>query len=131
MFPSYEATKELLRDLIDELPEPFYKELNLGIILEDQPRLSKNSLPGAPLYILGLYSRNKLGRQITIYYGSFKKSFPHFNEEQLKVRLRETLRHEFRHHLEFLAGEKGLVIEDEKNLEMYLEKYASRKDPHA
>lgn len=127
MFPSYEEARELLRDLIDELPEAFYKELNLGVILEDQEKLSPNSLPKNPLYILGLYSKSRLGRQITIFYGSFKKTFPHYNEEQLKKRLRKTLRHEFRHHMEFLAGEKGLVLEDQEQLRNYLDKYQERQ----
>ena len=44
------------------------------------------------------------------------------DREQLKVKLREVLRHEFRHHIENLAGERGLEIEDEKFINKYLGK---------
>jgi hypothetical protein len=37
-----------------------------------------------------------------------------------------TLKHEFRHHLESLAGERGLEIEDEQFLADYLRRQSRR-----
>ena len=43
--------------------------------------------------------------------------------EAIEEKLRETLYHEFTHHLESLGGEKGLEIEDAENLARYRSKY--------
>ena len=48
------------------------------------------------------------------------------NEEQLTEELREVLRHEFTHHIESLAGERGLEIKDENQIRDYLEHQAQR-----
>ena len=40
-------------------------------------------------------------------------------EEEFKERLKKTLFHEFTHHLESLAGERDLEIEDERQLAAY------------
>ena len=60
-----------------------------------------------------------MGRLIRIYYGSFEKLFGYLEEEELKEKLRETLFHEFTHHLESLAGERDLEIQDAKQLARY------------
>lgn len=46
------------------------------------------------------------------------------SREILKEKLEEVLLHEFTHHLEFLANEWELVIEDNK----FIEEYRKRKD---
>lgn len=61
-----------------------------------------------------------MGRGIIIYYGSFARLLGNLNETELKEEMRKTLRHEFRHHMEGLAGERGLEKEDEKDLSDYL-----------
>jgi hypothetical protein len=60
-----------------------------------------------------------LGRYIVIYYGSFIRLFPHADAAWLKNELRRVVRHEFTHHIESLAGEKGLEIKDAIALEKY------------
>jgi predicted Zn-dependent protease with MMP-like domain len=114
-----EEVRELLSECMDELPEVFFRDLNLGVVLleEAKPHPLRR---GDDLYILGEYRRTQLGRQIVLYYGSFMKLFSHLSAEQLKERLRDTLRHEFRHHLEFLAGDYSLIQEDKRQLEAYL-----------
>ncbi|WP_459129520.1 metallopeptidase family protein [Guggenheimella bovis] len=119
MIVSYEEVREILSELIDELPEPFFKELNLGVILEDKAMLHPDSNPQKPLYTLGQYSRNALGKQITIFYGSLERLYPYYDKERLTEKLREVLRHEFRHHVEFLAGERDLEIYDQEILRKY------------
>ena len=80
------------------------------------------------LFIMGEYHNDRkgmggLGRYIAIYYGSFMKLYPHLPPERLKDRLRQTLIHEFTHHVESLAGEKGLAVKDAIALEKYKEKF--------
>jgi hypothetical protein len=117
-----EETEEMLGELAHELPEAFYKELSGGIILV--PEAKKSPVKGADgLVIMGEYHRNNnLGRYIVIYYGSFMRVHGHLAGEHFKNELRKTLRHEFRHHVESLAGERGLEYEDAKFIKDYLEK---------
>jgi hypothetical protein len=114
-----EEMEEMLDELAGELPEQFYKELNGGILLLPDTRLSPEAIDN-DLYTLGEYHHSySMGRYITMYYGSFRALYGHLPPEKLKERLRGTLRHEFTHHLESLAGEKDLEIEDERQLARY------------
>jgi hypothetical protein len=80
------------------------------------------------LYALGeYYIGGPLGRYIAIYYGSFLRIHSGLSADQLKTELRKTLRHEFRHHIESLSGERGLEIEDEQYIAQYLQRYAQKK----
>ena len=76
------------------------------------------------LLIMGEYQRSVIGRLIKIYYGSFMEMYRYASREILKEKLEEVLLHEFTHHLEFLANEWELVIEDNK----FIEEYRKRKD---
>ncbi|MFB0919222.1 MAG: metallopeptidase family protein [Clostridiaceae bacterium] len=113
---------EILDMLADELPEVFFDRLNLGISVIDEVRYDPLSREGDPLFILGRYIKDFMGRRIEIYYGSFMRVFGYLNEEQMTIKLRETLRHEFRHHLENLGGERDLEWEDLDRLRDYLNK---------
>ena len=116
---------KILDGLAAELPEEFYRELNGGIIL--LPKVKRNTA-GKDLYIMGEYYRGgNMGRYIAIYYGSFEKVYGHLPTERIKTQLKKTLRHEFRHHVESLAGERGLEIEDEEGLAEYLRNRRGRK----
>jgi hypothetical protein len=64
-----------------------------------------------------------MGHYIVIYYGSFERVFGHLSEDGLVDELRKTLRHEFRHHMEWLAGEDGLEREDADYINRYLAGY--------
>ena len=115
---------DILDMLAEELPEEFYRDLNGGILLVPE---AKQSPHGPDLLILGEYVvSSSMGRMIKIYYGSFQQMFSGLNEEQLTEQLREVLRHEFTHHIESLAGERGLEIKDEEQIRNYLE--AKRRD---
>jgi hypothetical protein len=54
-----------------------------------------------------------MGRYIIIYYGSFVALYAHSKPEKIRKELWETLLHEFTHHIESLAGARGLEIKDE------------------
>jgi len=110
----------MLDEIAAGLPQEFYKELNGGIIL--LPDVKRNKIDGSKdLYIMGEYHRGGgLGRYIAIYYGSFERVHGHLEREALKGQLAHTLKHEFTHHMESLAGERGLEKEDAQFLEDYL-----------
>ncbi len=120
-FISIDQMQERLDKIADTVPKEFYNELNLGIILVENEKIhpkSKNN----DLYILGEYQRSHAGRQIVIYYGSVKKAYGNLDSETLDEKLEELLFHEFTHHIEYRAGEKGLEIKDEEQLNNYLQK---------
>lgn len=109
---SKEEVIDILNELYDEIPEYVYKNLNLGVILGDEVKYSPESKPERPLFILGEYKVNSMGRQVVIYYGSFMKTFGYLDREALKNRLRETFRHELTHHMESQGHEMDLERED-------------------
>ncbi|MBR0596705.1 metallopeptidase family protein [Sinanaerobacter chloroacetimidivorans] len=114
-----EEVQELLDELAEELPQEFYKELNGGILLLPDTVINPEA-KNNDLYIMGQYRYSPgMGRYIVIYFGSFETLYGNLSHERLKSKLREVLRHEFTHHLENLAGEKGLEIKDEEALARY------------
>lgn len=117
---SIDEMQLMLDNIAEELPKEFYIQLNGGIILMPQAKRHEKS-GAAGLFILGeYYSGGNMGRYIAIYYGSFVRVYGQLTKEQLAGQLTSTLKHEFRHHLESLAGERGLEIEDEQFLKEYL-----------
>lgn len=122
---SYHRVGDILDMLAEELPPEFYRELSGGILLTREKKASPH---GDDLTIMGEYIVSPSGRMIKIYYGSFEEMYGWMDEEQLTEQLREVLRHEFTHHIESLAGERGLEIKDEQQLqEYYRQKEKSRR----
>ena len=115
---------EMLMEVCDELPDEFFRELHCGVHLSEEYKLSPYA-KGDDLVIMGEYHRSPRGNMITIYYGSFEKTCGWMTEEQLKEKLRGVVRHEFRHHMENLAGMYGadsLEHEDNEELKRYRER---------
>ena len=124
---SINEMQTMLDGIAESLPDEFYTQLNGGIILMPQAKRDRRK-GGEGLYILGEYYRGgNLGRYIAIYYGSFERVYGYLSKEQLAEQLAATLKHEFRHHLESQAGERGLEIEDEQFLAGYMRRQAYRK----
>ncbi len=120
-------TIEEMQDMLDraaqKIPEELYKELNGGIILLPDVKMHEQAVAN-DLYILGEYHYSRaLGRYIAIYYGSFRRVSSNLSNEELEKRLEHTLKHEFTHHIESLAGERDLEIEDEVNINKYLTRH--------
>ena len=118
-FPTIEEVHKILDEITEEIPKDFFRKLNKGIILLPEYKLHPESEVDKNLYIMGEYSRSITGRGIAIYYGSFEKIYSGSSARYLRERLRETLIHEFIHHLESLGGERGLEIKDAEDLKNY------------
>lgn len=117
---SIDEMEVMLDKIAKELPEDFYKNLNGGILLLPETRQHPKD-KADDLYILGEYHRDGLlGRYIAIYYGSFIQVYGNLPNDQLKEKLKKTLKHEFRHHLESQAGDKSLEIQDATDIEKYI-----------
>ena len=115
-----ERAQVLLDEICEELPPAFFDKLNGGICL--LPDVKTNPMGrGNELYILGEYVRSRaLGRYINIYYGSIERVYGWADGAHIRHQLREVLLHEFTHHLESLAGERGLEIKDAVQMLDYL-----------
>jgi len=125
-----EEAGEMLDQIAAELPPPFFKELNGGILLlPDEKRHPAQGLAG--LYIIGEYHVDPmgLGRYITVYFGSFTQVHGHRTRASQREKLREVLLHEFTHHLESLAGEKDLAIRDADDILRYRRGLGKRIEP--
>ncbi len=118
-FPTIEEVHIMLDEIAEEIPSEFFKDLNEGIVLLPRHKIHPESNVSRPLYIMGEYSRSITGRNIKIYYESFKMVYKNKTREYIYNALKETLLHEFTHHLESLAGEKGLEIKDKAELDKY------------
>ena len=118
-----EEAQDMLDEIAESLPTEFYKELNGGILLIPEAKRSSHAIKD-DLYTMGEYHHSgSMGRIIYIYYGSFERIYGNTSPEKMKQRLKDTLLHEFTHHLESLAGEKGLEKKDAESLRKYQARY--------
>jgi len=117
----------MLDEIAQDIPAEFFGGLSGGIILREECKLHPEG--AGDLYIMGEYSsRRDMGRCIRVYYGSFMRTHGYLPRERLRERLRSTLLHELTHHLESLAGERGLEIEDRRQIEEYKRTQQSQEE---
>ena len=116
-----EEINEMLDEIASELPEGVFRELNGGVSLLPETKMS-NKDPQGGLYTLGEYRRDQMGRYIVIYYGSLCAVHGNCSQKKMHKHLRNVLTHELTHHIESLAGDRSLEIEDEKDLIDYFER---------
>lgn len=121
-FPTIDEINIILDEISEEIPMEFFEKLNEGIILLPKTKEHPESRSDNKLYIMGEYRRSITGRNIVIYYGSFERAYSGISQKSLRKKLKDTLLHEFTHHLESLAGEKGLEIKDAEDLNRYRNK---------
>lgn len=125
---SIDEMQILLNELAEELPKVLYNKLNGGIIILPDSKLHPDHI-NQDLYVLGEYhNEHTMGRYIVIYYGSYMKLYGQLSKQELKTRLQKTLLHEFTHHIESLAGERGLEHKDLEELKEYKEKYKKQDE---
>ena len=123
MVLSFEQAGELLDRMAEEFPPEFYDELNGGICLLPEAKHDPE-FPEEELYIMGEYRNSgMMGKFINLYYGSFAALARQENwrQKDWEDELYGTLAHEFTHHMEGRAGERGLEIKDEAFMEQYRE----------
>lgn len=123
-----EEYRKIVSELLDELPDAFFRELSGGVIVSEAlviPDYAREN----DLYILGQYKVFSGVRQIVMYKGSFDRAYPQADPAEAREILRGVLRHEFRHHLEFLGGihdSSSLEAEDEREKQAYLSRRTAR-----
>lgn len=106
-------------ELAAKLPEVFFRELSGGVMAREQVKYHPAGIC-QDLYIMGEYCVHPhLGRFVVLYYGSFMACMGYADEDRLRERMWKVLRHEFLHHLESLAGERDLAIEDARQIAAY------------
>ena len=110
----------LLDEMAEEFPPEFYDELNGGIALLPEAKEDPEGEHGE-LYIMGEYCNDMMGKYINLYYGSFAAlaGQEDWTEEDWEDELYTTLAHEFTHHIEGRAGERGLERKDEQFMEEF------------
>ena len=117
-----EEFKEIVSELLDELPEPFFRGLTGGVIVSEAAPIP-NYAQGDDLYTMGQYQAFSGVRQVIIYKGSFDRAYPNVGADEARAILRGVVRHEFRHHMEFISGvhdETSLEAEDEREKQKYI-----------
>lgn len=121
---TFEEAQEALTEIADQIPPEIYRQLNGGILLLPESKMHPEAVNG-DLYILGQYHYDPqgFGRYITLYYGSFCKAHGNLPDRQFVAKLKDTLNHELIHHLEHLAGDKSLEIQDEIDIAQYRRKF--------
>ncbi len=113
----FDTFSNIVEEELALLPEYVHEELNGGVLTDRSVYLHPGRVTD-DLYILGTYSSDPvMGKQIVLYYGSFMAVMGHEKEQAIRAQIRETLRHEFRHHLETRAGlfHAGTLIEEDRN----------------
>ena len=119
---SIEEYRQIISELMDELPGEFFRELSGGVIVSEA-LVIPDYARGNDLYTLGQYQVYAGVRQIVMFKGSFDRVYPRVSAEKARELLRGVLRHEFRHHVEFLSGihnASSLEADDARHKREYL-----------
>ncbi len=119
---SSEEYKKIISELLDELPEAFFQKLSGGVIVSEAAVIPDYAR-GNDLYTMGEYQIYSGIRQIVMFKGSFDRVYPFADAAKARDLLRGILRHEFRHHLEYLGGvhnSSSLEAQDERDKQAYL-----------
>ncbi len=113
---TFDEFEEAVKEEIDILPDYVKEELTGGVLVDESVYLHPARVKD-DLFILGTYSwGGYTGKQIVLYYGSFAAVMGNMSDEDVRLRIRETVRHEFLHHLETRAGlfYKGTLVEEDR-----------------
>lgn len=118
-----EEFKKIVSEELDLLPEYCFKDLSGGVVVSESAYLHPKRVAD-DLYIMGTYQTSQIRKQVTLYFGSFERTIYDMDgrKDFVREKIREVLRHEFRHHLENLAGMHGrdsLEKEDDDRMKEY------------
>lgn len=107
---SYDEAARILDRAADELPKEIFEDLNGGVNLLPDVKLSDDGR-----YVMGLYHNDpRMGRYIEIFYGSFVALYGDGRPGRFEKQLKKTLHHELTHHIESKAGDHSLEDWDEE-----------------
>lgn len=121
---TFDDFARIVSEEVNLLPSYVHEKLDGGVLADSDVYLHPNRLSD-DLYILGTYSVDPVfGKRIILYYGSFVSTLGNASESAYRDRIRETVRHEFLHHLETRAGMKTLAEEDARRMRDYYERHA-------
>ena len=124
---SIDEVEIMLNEIAEEIPQELYRDLNGGIILLPEVKMHPKR-KADDLYVMGEYhNSHDMGKYIAIYYGSFAQVHGYLPPELLRKKLKDALIHEFVHHVEALAGERGLEIKDAEFMVRYLSKHEGKE----
>jgi hypothetical protein len=114
---TFEEAEQILEETAAALPPEIFKGLNGGYVLTPELKYDANGL-----VILGQYHYEPrgLGRYITVNYGSLMEIYGHLPHRRIREKIKHILHHELTHHLEHLAGDKSLEIQDAIDKARYL-----------
>ncbi len=120
-----EEYKQIIEELLDELPEEFFRELSGGVTVSEALVIPDYAKAG-DLYTMGQYQVSYGVRQINMFKGSFDRAYPDADAARARGLPRGILRHEFRHHMESLGSihnSSSLEAEDARRKQAYLERH--------
>ena len=123
-----EEYRSIISDLMDELPEEFFRDLSGGVLVSEAQAFPDYAV-GNDICLMGEYRVFSGIRQIVLFKGSFDRAYPRADADEARQILRGVLRHEFRHHLESLGGVRNassLAAEDARKKAAYL---SAHRDP--
>ena len=126
---SLEEYRTIVFELMDELPDAFFKELSGGVVVSEAVKVPDYARSN-DLCSMGEYRVYSGMRQVVLYKGSFDRVYPNADVSKAKELLRGTLRHEIRHHLESLGGihdESSLEAADAREKLSYLSRHADEE----
>ena len=117
MVLDFDRAGDMLDAIAEQLPEGIFDGLNGGVSL--LPDTVTDPEFDDEVYIMGEFCCDQMGRYINLYYGSFATMAEEegWTQEDWERELRETLHHELTHHIEGLAGERGLELKDAQFME--------------
>ena len=81
---SIEEYRKIVSELLDELPEEFFRELSGGVIVSEAlviPDYAK----GNDLYTMGHYQIYSGVRQIVLFKGSFDRAYPQVDATEARM----------------------------------------------
>ncbi len=112
-----EKINDMLDEIVREIPGEIFMELNGGVLLLPECKCDEED---EDIYIMGEYCYDSMmGRCVRIYGGSFQRLYAKRSDSYIKAELERTLKHELTHHVESLAGERDLEIQDELERQTY------------
>ena len=117
---TFEESEEAIAQMVEDLPQEILEGLNCGISLRHDTLYDDDGL-----VILGQYHVEPmgLGRYVTINYGSMVVVYGHLSKNAFRKKLKYVLHHELTHHLESLAGDRSLEVQDAIDKRKYLGGY--------